>query len=419
MEYIGDVVWLCAFAILSWRRAEYGALLLVATTPAYLIRFSFGPLPVTFLEIEILLLASIVLVRHRHEIMRVLVFRERIEKALAVSIACLLISASVSVFVSPDLRAALGVWRAYFIEPIIFFTILLFVIKKPLQIWATFGALGVSGALIALIALGQVFAGFPIPPPWDAEVRATSLYPYPNAVGLFLAPIIPLVAAYAAKEQKMKRLGAIALCILLIAGIIAAKTIGALVALGVAGLIGGALWSTRSRQWTLRVLVSAILVILVAPSIYIPIHKKLFFQEWSGTVRQITWSETLPMLRDHWFTGVGLAGYQKTFEPYHNARAIEIFLYPHSIVLNFWSEMGLYGLASIIALTVCYFILVQCVRDKEQRALKFGLAGAMVVLLVHGSVDVPYFKNDLALMWWVLFACALILYRYTKLEYEK
>ncbi len=418
MEYVVGIIWLGVFAILSWRKERFGAMLLLATTPLYLIRFSFGPLPTTLVELELFFLTGIVIIKHRHEILRTITPQTLLEKVLAISIACLAISASVSVAISPDIRAALGVWRAYFIEPIIFFVLCLYLIKKPPQIWMTVSMLGASGAIIALIALGQVFTGFPIPPPWDVELRATSLYPYPNAVGLFLAPIIPLLVAYAVYVRGCKRICALVIGIVLLVGIIVAKTVGALVALGVAGLIGGMAWSKQSRQWTMRILISAALILIVAPSIYTPIQKKLFFQEWSGTVRQITWNETIPMLRDHWFVGVGLAGYQKTFEPYHKAQAIEIFLYPHNIILNFWSEIGLYGLISVIALVACYFILLRGARDKEQRTLVFGLAGAMITILVHGSVDVPYFKNDLAIIWWALFACALILYRHKRQSYE-
>lgn len=36
--------------------------------------------------------------------------------------------------------------------------------------------------------------------------------------------------------------------------------------------------------------------------------------------------------------------------------------------------------------------------------LVMGLLSAMVVIVVHGLVDVPYFKNDLAVMFWALVA---------------
>lgn len=410
------ILYVCTFALVSLFRFEYGALLVLATAaPAYLIRFALGPLPTTLLELQILVLVAIAAVRHRAIVARAWHFRGRAEKALGVSIAAFAISASIAVAVSPDMRAALGVWRAYFIEPMLFFIIAVAAFTTPAKILRGVGAIGISAAFIALIALIQVFAGLPIPPPWQAELRATGIYPYPNAVGLFIAPIVPLVAAYAVGSKRLLFRGiAVFVCILFVGGIAAAKTTGALVALAVAGLIGGLAWSKTARQWCLRIVAITVLIGIVAPGIYTPLEQKLFFHEWSGTVRQITWKETLPMLADHWLTGAGLAGYQKTFEPYHTARAIEIFLYPHNIVLNFWSEIGLYGLASTIALIATYFILLIYARAEGQRILRFGLAGAMIVILVHGIVDVPYFKNDLALIWWVFFAFALSLYRYSR-----
>lgn len=36
--------------------------------------------------------------------------------------------------------------------------------------------------------------------------------------------------------------------------------------------------------------------------------------------------------------------------------------------------------------------------------LNIGLISAMIVIIVHGLVDVPYFKNDLAVMFWLFLA---------------
>jgi len=42
------------------------------------------------------------------------------------------------------------------------------------------------------------------------------------------------------------------------------------------------------------------------------------------------------------------------------------------------------------------------------RALLLGLGGAMVVLLVHGLVDTPYFKNDLSVLFWLIIGLGII-----------
>jgi hypothetical protein len=40
------------------------------------------------------------------------------------------------------------------------------------------------------------------------------------------------------------------------------------------------------------------------------------------------------------------------------------------------------------------------------RPLQLGIVLAMVSVVVHGMVDVPYFKNDLALEFWVFLGVA-------------
>jgi O-antigen ligase len=89
----------------------------------------------------------------------------------------------------------------------------------------------------------------------------------------------------------------------------------------------------------------------------------------------------------------------------------ENLIYPHDIVLNFWSETGLLGLAAFA------WLVVQVVRvalrglrmagEPWARAMAVGLLGLVVAFLVHGVVDVPYFKNDQALAFWALLGVQL------------
>ena len=36
------------------------------------------------------------------------------------------------------------------------------------------------------------------------------------------------------------------------------------------------------------------------------------------------------------------------------------------------------------------------------------------MILVHGLVDVPYFKNDLSVSWWILFGLSIVLLKNKK-----
>ena len=121
--------------------------------------------------------------------------------------------------------------------------------------------------------------------------------------------------------------------------------------------------------------------------------------------RLALWKVTLSMLGDHPLFGAGLFGFARTIDRYRGGVYDEKLIYPHNIVLNFWSETGLLGLLAFVAL------LVQGLRTTwtawrsgppAWRGLQLGVLLALVAILVHGLVDVPYFKNDLSLEFWTL-----------------
>jgi O-antigen ligase len=161
----------------------------------------------------------------------------------------------------------------------------------------------------------------------------------------------------------------------------------------------------------------------------------------SGQIRKAQWNETWGMLQDgRIFTGSGLANYKQAVAPYHAEgifvrdphdpdwhrktvwneefrnsvwQPLEIYMYPHNIFLNFWVELGLAGMILFIWIVgkFLYIGLKNIFTYRLGRNLKsknryfvLGLVCAMMVIVVHGLVDVPYFKNDLAVLFWLLVA---------------
>jgi O-antigen ligase len=115
------------------------------------------------------------------------------------------------------------------------------------------------------------------------------------------------------------------------------------------------------------------------------------------------------MLQQHFLFGAGLAGFSQTIGPYWNPTHTDRFIYPHNIVLTFWSETGLLGLAAFAWIMFTGFAQSWRgwrARQSEWRPLELGVFLALVAVVVHGLVDVPYFKNDLAFEFWVLLGLA-------------
>ena len=44
-------------------------------------------------------------------------------------------------------------------------------------------------------------------------------------------------------------------------------------------------------------------------------------------------------------------------------------------------------------------------REKQrEKYLALGLMSSLIVIIIHGLVDVPYFKNDLSVIFWIFLA---------------
>jgi O-antigen ligase len=273
------------------------------------------------------------------------------------------------------------------------------------------------------MAVIQKFSGWLVPYSfWGKNnvFRVTSFYGFPNAIGLFLAPILPLfffkLLTSARKfsgvhgKEKLKSFGKIfALTITIIFSILAiiwSHSAGAVVA-----LIGGATLAAllnKKTRWTAALLIIGAGLLIYFNALPTNIIDELLMKDWSGQVRWKMWEETWTMLKDHPLFGAGLAGYQTIIAPYHIWPFVEIFLYPHNFILTFWSELGLLGLFSWLALIVIFLQTIWPRRRINSEWLQTTLYWSTFAILIHGLVDVPYFKNDLAIVFWLIFCLAIV-----------
>ena len=433
-------VFLILFAYFSWRNLLLATTFIVAFLPTYLIRFDVGPIPFTLLEGMILVLfgvwgmktviADLSLRAQRSEAKQSPEVRGLLRRSLQSLLAMTpwnwliflwLIVATVSIFISPNLHGAAGAWKAYFIEPILFLMVFLSVIKTKKDLKLIFYALGFSAIYISFFAIYQKFTGFAIPYPWQEEAvrRVTSFYRFPNAVGLYLAPIVVLYAGLLFNKIQNTKYQILAtksvfsiwylvsgICLSLLA-IIFAESEGAY-----AGILAGVFFlgiMIKKLRWPTLIFTAIFAIIIISiPQLRNYTWRQISFQEDSGKVRTEMWQETWEMLKDRPIAGAGLVGYQETFDAYHKARHIEIYLYPHNLFLNFWSELGLAGLMIFLLIIATFFYQLR-VTNYELRITNYALSAAMVALLVHGLVDAPYFKNDLSILFWLTIGVSILL----------
>lgn len=364
--------------------------------PAYEVRFRIGPLPTTALEVVLVTIFILFTIAFGRAgwmtgAQRLGVFR------WPILLWC--VASFLAVLWSPDLVQGFGLWRAFILEPIL----LLFVIAHEFQDQHRRGFLRLSMyALVwAMVGWGlfEYLTGLGIPSPWNVPLgegrRATGPFPFPNALALLTAP----TGAYAF-ARFVKSPGNVLSLLTFGAALLAAlvaRSDGALVAL-VAVALGLLLLEKRFRLIGVGVVTIGVIALAALPSVRSEVWQEATFQSWSGRVRVWMWEETWTMLKKRPITGAGFGGYQTVIAPYHQKDFIEIFEYPHTIVFNVWSETGLLGLIAFA------WILIVWLREGERAKGEYWYASLAVVgaIVVHGLVDVPYFKNDLATLFWLL-----------------
>lgn len=452
------LLFIVCFIALSWRRFEWAALLTVFSLPLYTVRFSLG-VPTTLLEIMILLLFAVWFLKNRQALFkRVPANLERLKEKKPLlnqypwrgQIIFWLLVSYLAVGVASWSWPALGLWRAYFLEPILLFIVIVNTFKNKESLIRLLTILGLSGALTALLAVYQFMVGgletytlkdFFVR---QHELRAVSLFAYPNAVGLYAGPLAVILFGLFLYWLKVKKhcyaiLSLLAVLVSIL-GIMAARSEGALLASLVCLLIILFFAGKKFRIVATIITIALVVVITSIPALSSYTKDRLLLRDVSGQIRRAQWSETVEMMQDKThrvLLGVGLGNYQKALEPYHIDgifvkdysdpdyqrkvlfneeyhkqawQPLEIYLYPHNVILNFWTELGFLGVLAFIWLLVAYFkegYLSTKKYLKEKKAfamITLALTLAMATSMIHGLVDVPYFKNDLSALFWILMA---------------
>jgi len=425
------------------------ALIFIACLPLYVIRFSIAGFPTTIVEVLLLIWFAWWFIENYTGIVtrfKQTIFAKKLHRRYPFDwelILWLLLSLA-AVITARSSLSTFGIWRAYFFEPALAFILFVNTFNTKEKILKAVSALAFSSIVVSLFAAYQSLTGDFISNAFWAQAlerRATSLYPYPNAVGLYLAPLLCVFVGgffTTFKEHKNRAVLYATAAIVSLCAILFARSDGALFALVTAAFVSLIVANNKTR------IIAACLAVLAAGTLWfsLPLRNYVFeranLQDFSGQVRRLQWRETLKMLDNgKKLTGAGLTKYKEAVSPYHqdgffynkeklpleefNARVatdeafrkshwqpLEIYLYPHNVFLNFWTELGFLGM-----LVFCWIVLkyarfgVVELKSLQQKKdifawLVLGLLAAMLTIIIHGLVDVPYFKNDLAIMFWLL-----------------
>lgn len=399
---------------LTFKNFRLAVGIFIISLPSYLIRFDVFGLPTTLLEISFGALFLGWLVKYARVDWVNLKDNFKENKKFWLCFVLFFVASILGIWVSDEWYKSLGQWRAFFFEPMLFL-LMLIATKKRFKENDLIYFLGLSTLSISVLAILQKFFLVLYPPSlWDAETfgRVTSFFTTPNAIGLFIAPILFLLVGILWKNFNKngikKLLGFYLVLILAAVAILLSVSQGAWVALAVGGVVF--LFLVGYRKISLSLVLLGAIVCLAVPMM----RQAVLFQDKAGQNRLDLWSYTTKFLTTspkNFIFGPGVRQwFRKVQKPYYFAEDnnIERLTYPHNIFFNFWSETGFFGMLAMIGMIIiCFYYSFRVY--KANLIIGASLLVSWLVFFVHGLVDVPYFKNDLAFLFWILVAITIFI----------
>jgi putative inorganic carbon (HCO3(-)) transporter len=269
--------------------------------------------------------------------------------------------------------------------------------------WRIVDAFVLGAVIVALIGLYQYAFTDQVITAEGGLRRLKSVYGSPNNVGLYLGRVLPVLVAVALFARRAPRrwlYGAGAVVVgtaILFSFSKGALLFGVPASLIALGLLAGGRW-----LWA-AVAVLVVAAIAALPILRTPRFTSLFdLQSGTSFFRLNLWRSAMDMIRDHPLLGVGLDNFLYAYRGrYIRPQAWQEpdLSHPHNIILDYWSRLGIFGLAAGAWLQVAFWRLALPLRrlaDIDERALALGLMASMVDFLAHGLVDNSFFLVDLA-----------------------
>jgi len=356
------------------------------------------------------------------------------ERLLIWGILLLMLGVSIAVLFSWNLKLSAGIWKAWFIDPLLFFMVFVSAIKKE-DIKNVFKAMIYSGVVVAIISLVYLFLGI-----FNYQGRLQGIFDSPNYLAMYLAvPLLlslwrflqikicspedtcwrPSVSPHSfstdflrlksntMQNQSAKRsswrtnfnlLLYIIACFLLSLALFFTKSFGVL--LGI--LVAGGFWLVvylynKNKQ---KLLLGVIFLIFVLVVIIGSIKISSIEGSKSFDARFVIWSQAINVFVEHPLTGIGPGTFEDYFPPYPKWGVPQ----PHNIFLAFLIQTGLIGFIGFV-LALAWFWGSKGLEIRDSRLEIYCI---MIYILAHGLVDTTYWKNDLSVVFWIIIGLMVV-----------
>jgi O-antigen ligase len=321
-----------------------------------------------------------------------------------------------------ELMKALGILKGWVIMPMIFAFLVMFFVNSAGEKKSLLYSYFLSSIILAGWGLYQVGTGNYT----TIDGRASGPFESANYLALYIAPAV--IASFVFLRQRIEEglregrgdvyfeILAFVVCSL---ALIFSRSYG-----GILGVFSALFlyaiyeiffsnFSGKYGSFLRKIIILVVVVLAAFTSVISQVGTAkfkdflVFDRQSSSSVRIQVWTVALDEIKENPVLGIGLGGFENVYEK----KAVEILgaepyektmLHPHNLLFSSWLNAGILGLISICWLVVSVLLAL---RKKDRMAVVF--IAMFLVIFIHGIVDQPFWKNDLALIWWMVVASVI------------
>lgn len=321
----------------------------------------------------------------------------------------ILLGLLISTLVNKNYTIGFGIIKGWFIVPLLLAYVIYDFIPREKRI-NIFQALYFSAFWVALISIIYLISG-----QLTFDHRLEGIFDSPNYLAMYLAPgiiigIVTLIQNLNYWPKVRIYLYCLSIAVIVISFYYTysyAAWISSIISLTAAFIFTNKK-SIRKIYWLAGAI--AILILILASQAYSEKLNSLIFSNRSSLASRIMiWHAAEKILADNWLLGIGPGNFQakylasqRYFPPYLQWAVP----HPHNLYLAFWLYGGILAILGFLGLMILWF--KNYFAKFSQNFVNLISLGIILYFLLHGLVDTTYFKNDLAVIFWLAFFSLLL-----------
>lgn len=314
----------------------------------------------------------------------------------------------ISIILNNNYLSGLGILKGWVVLPMLFALATRSILGEE-KIKNTYTAYYFSAATVAFAGMAYLFLE-----KLTFDGRLQAFFNSPNYLAMYLAPAI-IVGVLSRDNFQYKfnfldfrnSLYAISLALILTVFYLTYSYAAWLAAIGSMAIVE--IIKNKRKINLKKALIFAVLVFGIILSQWNTqkfTELKSFSERSSFQSRLMIWKSSVEILKNNFLFGIGPGNFQEKYLEYQDKFPPYLewaVPHPHNIGLAFWLYSGLIGLVGFLALIILWFKKILSAENE----MKYMALGIICYVLLHGLIDTTYFKNDLAIVFWLNIAAVL------------